>query len=251
MRCDGDSRAGRREGAKRRGAGVGDKVENGNLTLADQVHAAVCQDMLDGNMLPGAKLSLRSLATTYGTSMQPVREAVARLVSDDALEMTPTRTIRVPQLVRSQCDEVWSLRALLEGEAAALFTVRAAPADFDRLGELTAASHHAQFHGTPSEHMGRIHDWAFFVADRCGSPMLAALIRTMRLRGSPMMALALHTPQRDDPSFLEFTNQIMQEAVLALRTRDAARVRDLRRVDILSYQRYLYSRLGWSLEPAF
>lgn len=224
--------------------------EHGGNTLSDQVYAAIKQDLLDGNMLPGVKVSLRSLAATYGTSMQPVREAVARLVSDDALEVTPARAIQVPRLSRAQCDEVWSLRALLEGEAAALFARHAPETAFDRLHELTVASHHAQFYGTPSEHMRCIHDWALFVSDRCNSPLLASLIWAMRLRCAPMMALALHADAKDDPSFLEFTNQIMQEMVLAVRVRDSARVRDLRRVDILTYQRYLYSRLGWSLMVA-
>lgn len=227
------------------------KPANGSNTLSDQVYSAIRQDMLDGRMLPGAKLSLRSLATTYGTSMQPVREAVTRLVVEDALEVTSARAIQVPQLLRSQCDEVWSLRALLEGEAAALFTLRAPTSAFDRLGELTMATRRAQFSGSLVDHMGRIHDWAFFVADECGSPLLASLIRTMRLRGAPMMSLALQAPGEDDPVFLEFTNQIMAEMAQAVRTRDASRVRDLRRVDILTYQRYLYSRLGWQITAAF
>lgn len=223
----------------------------GNNTLSDQVYSAIRQDMLDGKMLPGAKLSLRSLATTYGTSMQPVREAVTRLVAEDALEVTSARAIQVPLLLRSQCDEVWSLRALLEGEAAALFTLRASNSAFDRLGELTNATRRAQFSGSTVDHMGRIHDWAFFVADQCGSPLLASLIHTMRLRGAPMMSMALHAPGEEDPVFLEFTNQIMAEMAQAVRTRDASRVRDLRRVDILTYQRYLYSRLGWQITAAF
>ena len=225
--------------------------ETGNNTLSDQIYSAIRQDMLNGKMLPGTKVSLRSLATTYGTSMQPVREAVTRLVTDDALEVTPARTIQVPQLERGQCDEVWSLRALLEGEAAALFTLRAPLAAFDRLRTLTTEIRRAQFSNDPVDHMGRIHDWAFFVADRCGSPLLASLIRAMRLRGAPMMSLALHAEIEDDRIFLEFTNQIMEEMAQAVRTRDSSRVRDLRRVDILSYQRYLYSRLGWTLTAAF
>ena len=227
------------------------KPEAGSNTLSEQVYSAIRQDMLDGKMLPGAKLSLRSLATTYGTSMQPVREAVTRLVVEDALEVTSARAIQVPQLLRSQCDEVWSLRALLEGEAAALFTLRAPQAAFDQLGELTNATRRAQFSASTVDHMGRIHDWAFYVADECGSPLLASLIRTMRLRGAPMMSMALHAPGEDDPVFLEFTNQIMAEMAQAVRTRDASRVRDLRRVDILTYQRYLYSRLGWQITAAF
>lgn len=227
------------------------KPEAGSNTLSEQVYSAIRQDMLDGKMLPGAKLSLRSLATTYGTSMQPVREAVTRLVTEDALEVTSARAIQVPQMLRSQCDEVWSLRALLEGEAAALFTLRAPQSAFDHLAKLTKATYVAQFSGSTVEHMGRIHDWAFFVADECGSPLLASLIRTMRLRGAPMMSMALHAPAEEDRPFLEFTNQIMAEMAQAVRTRDASRVRDLRRVDILTYQRYLYSRLGWQITAAF
>lgn len=219
----------------------------GSTTLADQVYEAIRKDILDGRMLPGAKLSLRSLATTYGTSMQPVREAVTRLASDAALEVTLSRAIQVPHLDRKGCDEVWALRALIEGEAAALFAMRAPDATFDRLMALTVASRQAQSSGSPVDHMMRIHEWAFFVADACGSPLLASYICALRLRGAPMMSLALHAEKPEDPVFLEFTNQIMSEIAQAVRTRDSSRVRDLRRVDILTHQRYLYSRLGWTL----
>jgi GntR family colanic acid and biofilm gene transcriptional regulator len=225
-------------------------VADEGQTLAEKVYHAIRADMLGGRMPPGARLSLRSLATAFGVSMQPVRDAVTRLAMENALVVTSARAIQVPELSQSECDEVMSLRALVEGEAAALFAARAPAAAFDTLDRMTAEIRRAQFAGEVSAHMAAIHDWAFFVADGSGSPLLAALIRSLRLRGAPMVALALANDARDDRSFLEFTTQIMAEMTAAARIRDGSRMRDLRRVDILTYQRYLYSRLGWSLGAA-
>ena len=49
-----------------------------------------------------------------------------------------------------------------------------------------------------------------------------------------------------DPAFFQFTVHIQDELVLAVRSRDAERARDLRRADLQTFQRYLYRRLGWS-----
>lgn len=217
-------------------------------TLSVQVYEALRQRLLAGELYPGAKLSLRSLAAGFGTSMQPVRDAVSSLVAEEALEITPGRVIQVPALDRTVCDDIWLLRSLTEGEAAALFAQRAPEADFEALQGLTDAVRRAYRGGDTSAHMLAFHDFSFFIADRSGSPMLAALIRRLRARNAPIIALALSVTAPEEPDFMQFSTHIMEELALAVRTRDPGRIRDLRRVDILTYQRYLYARLGWRLE---
>jgi len=217
-------------------------------TLSVQVYEGLQQRLLAGELYPGAKLSLRSLAASFGTSMQPVRDAVSSLVAEEALEITPGRVIQVPALDRTVCDDIWLLRSLTEGEAAALFAQRAPESDFEALQGLTDAVRRAYRGGDTSEHMLAFHDFSFFIADRSGSPMLAALIRRLRARNAPIIALALSATVPEEPDFMEFSTHIMEELALAARTRDPGRVRDLRRVDILTYQRYLYARLGWTLK---
>ena len=224
-----------------------DSGKGGN-TLAVQVYDGLRQKLLAGEMYPGAKVSLRSLATAFGTSIQPVRDAVSSLVAEEALEITAARVIQVPPLDRGVCDDIWLLRSLIEGEAAALFAKRATEADFTSLLELTEAVRRAHREGSVSDHMLAFHEWSFFIAERCGSTMLAALIRRVRVRNAPIIALALAAETAEDSGFMEFSTHIMHELALASRTRDPGRVRDLRRVDVLTYQRYLYSRLGWTLE---
>jgi DNA-binding GntR family transcriptional regulator len=223
-----------------------DGAKNAN-TLSIQVYEGLRQRLLSGGLYPGAKLSLRSLATGFGTSMQPVRDAVSSLVAEEALEITPARGIQVPALDRTVCDDIWLLRSLTEGEAAARFAQRAQEADFQALQGLTEAVRSAYRGGSVGEHMLAFHDWSFFIAERCGSAMLAALIRRLRVRNAPIIAFCLSVKVHEEPDFMEFSTHVMEELALAVHTRDPGRIRDLRRVDILTYQRYLYARLGWTL----
>ncbi|MDR6953322.1 DNA-binding GntR family transcriptional regulator [Ancylobacter sp. 3268] len=221
-------------------------------TLSGQIADALRQRLLMGELLPGAKVSLRSLAASFGTSMQPARDAVSSLVAEEALEITPTRVIQVPELSRQNCDDIFRMRVLIEGDAAALFVRRASEQEFAKLQALSEAVRPERLGMAFTDHM-RAHiqgfnDWSFFVGDRCGSPLMRALIHRLRVRMAPVVALALCRDADEDYSFLEFSTHIMMEMAWVARSRDGERMRDLRRSDILTYQRYLYRRLGWTLD---
>jgi DNA-binding GntR family transcriptional regulator len=88
-------------------------------TLGNQVYAHIRQLLIAGRLAPGDKLSLRQIADVMGVSMMPVREAVSRLVADEAVEVTPNRALRVPMMSRRQFEELAIIRAEIEGFAAA------------------------------------------------------------------------------------------------------------------------------------
>lgn len=96
-------------------AGIG-RIER--VTLGERVYAALRELLIAGELAPGEKLSLRSVAEMLGTSMMPVREAVARLVADDALEVTPSRAVRVPLMTVPKFRELTVVRIAVEGFAA-------------------------------------------------------------------------------------------------------------------------------------
>ena len=52
--------------------------------------------------MPGDKLSLRFIVDALGESVMLVREALHRLVAEQALEVAASRYIRVPVLMVSQ-----------------------------------------------------------------------------------------------------------------------------------------------------
>ena len=53
--------------------------------LGAQAYQHLRHDLMIGRYEPGQKLKLRDLAETLGTSVTPVREALARLISDQVL----------------------------------------------------------------------------------------------------------------------------------------------------------------------
>ena len=67
----------------------------------------------------------------------PVREALGRLVSEQALESLPNRTVRVPVITREKLDDLARARCLIEGELTALALRNLDAQDFVKLRELT------------------------------------------------------------------------------------------------------------------
>ena len=87
-------------------------------TLGRQVHARLRELIVAGVLSPGEKVSLRTIASELGVSVQPVREAVSGLVADSALEVLPNRAVRVPMLTREQFRSLTTIRLAIEGFAA-------------------------------------------------------------------------------------------------------------------------------------
>lgn len=213
-------------------------------TLGQQVHGQLQETILNGHLLPGTKLTLRGLATSLNTSIQPVREAVGRLAADGALHATPNRSILVPVLARSELDDLHAIRVMLEGEAAARFAERAKESELIHLSQLNDELRAAYRSSDAVKTVTCMQSWGLRIAKGASSEVLESAIFTLRLRLGPHLAEAMSVPMPFDPDFLHFTVHIMDEMVLAFRDRDPVRARDLRRADILTFQRDLYKRLG-------
>lgn len=74
--------------------------------------------ILAGEHPPGTWLREEELAASLGLSRTPVREALRRLHSEGLVDLFPGRGAQVPPWSDSDLDELFQLRALLEGYAA-------------------------------------------------------------------------------------------------------------------------------------
>lgn len=93
-------------------------LEPARPTLAAHVLARLRSWLVEGVLSPGEKLSLRTSAERLGVSMTPVREAMAQLIADRALEVMPNRAVRVPVMSLQQFRELTAIRIAIEGFAA-------------------------------------------------------------------------------------------------------------------------------------
>ena len=89
-----------------------------------------------GSLSPGESVTFQGVAESLGTSIMPAREAIKRLVSERALEMPNSRSIRVPIMTRQRVQEVAHLRILLESDAVALAAKQCKPADIHNFNAL-------------------------------------------------------------------------------------------------------------------
>jgi DNA-binding GntR family transcriptional regulator len=70
---------------------------------------------------PGARVNIDEIARELGVSGTPVREALARLESEELVSRLPLRGYRVTELLnRKEVDDMYALRLLLEPPSAAL-----------------------------------------------------------------------------------------------------------------------------------
>lgn len=96
-----------------------DSRRNSALTLTDSIRAALERDIISGKLRPGAKLDEDSLATRFGASRTPVREALRLLASKRLIEIRAHAGAFVSTLSIIDLVEMFEAMALLEAGCAA------------------------------------------------------------------------------------------------------------------------------------
>ncbi|WP_410673097.1 GntR family transcriptional regulator [Amycolatopsis sp. cmx-4-68] len=93
----------------------------GRQVLADGVYEQIRALIMNDGIAPGARVNIDEIARELGVSGTPVREALARLESEELVSRLPLRGYRVTELLdRKEVDDMYALRLLLEPPSAAL-----------------------------------------------------------------------------------------------------------------------------------
>jgi DNA-binding GntR family transcriptional regulator len=93
-------------------------------SVVDQVHAELLERIVAGELRPGARLRQEALAEELGVSRTPLREALARLVSEGLVEFVPNRGATVARRDFSDMEQAWRARLVIEPGAARLAAER-------------------------------------------------------------------------------------------------------------------------------
>ena len=87
-------------------------------SLKEEIFEALHKKIISGDVAPGAWLRQEELASQFGVSMTPVREALDLLVSVGLAERVPYRGARVPRPSADEIAEAYGMRLLLEAAGA-------------------------------------------------------------------------------------------------------------------------------------
>lgn len=106
-----------------------------NRSAADAAADLIRRAILDGTLRPGQRLTEEGLAGDLRISRTPVREALRVLQTEGHVESAPYHGSTVRTYTVDDLDDIYQLRALLEGHGARRAAERIAAADVERLRE--------------------------------------------------------------------------------------------------------------------
>jgi DNA-binding GntR family transcriptional regulator len=95
------------------------RLRIGRTTLAHEAYRALRSAILDRRLPAGRKLVVRVLAEDLDLSPTPIKEALAALEREGLVVAIPHRGYHVPQITPHDVEELYALREVLEGLAAA------------------------------------------------------------------------------------------------------------------------------------
>ncbi|MGH3031308.1 MAG: GntR family transcriptional regulator [Gaiellaceae bacterium] len=104
-------------------------------SVVDDVHQALLERIVAGELAPGARLRQEALADELGVSRTPLREALVRLASEGLVEFTPNRGATVARRDFSDMEQAWRARLVIEPGAAGLAAERRDAESIERMRE--------------------------------------------------------------------------------------------------------------------
>lgn len=152
------------------------------LRATDIAYASIRQALVGGRWPSGSHLREIELAEELGLSRTPVREALRRLASEQLVVFEPHLGARVPGWTDNEMEEIFALRAQLEGYAAGEAALHATPEQVAQLEHLARDMESAAFGGPQPDYMriteanDRFHR---LIVEASGNRRLASMIATI------------------------------------------------------------------------
>jgi DNA-binding GntR family transcriptional regulator len=112
------------------------ELEIASSSRGDFAYESLRAAIQQGEIQPGERLREVELAGRLGVSRTPVREALKRLEAEGLVAFAPRRGLVVAQLDQQQVHELYALREVLEGAAAALAARHASEYEIEALQDL-------------------------------------------------------------------------------------------------------------------
>ncbi len=191
-------------------------------SLHDELVARMRDLIIEGELVPGARVQERALCERFGVSRTPLREALKVLASEGLLDLLPNRGAMVARLTVADLDELFPVMGALEALAGELACSRITD---EELAEIRAVHYQMVLHYKRGELAPyfrlnqRIHEKIVEVARNA---TLANLYRGLAGRVRRARYVANMSRQRWDRAVAEH-----EQILAALDARDGPRLADL------------------------
>jgi DNA-binding GntR family transcriptional regulator len=159
--------------------------------------------IVTGIFRPGDRLVESDLCTRLGISRPSVREALRSLEAERLVVIVPNRGPMIPILTLDMARQIYDVRALLEGEAAALFAAHAPPSAITEMRAALEAFDAAVKSGDLTEEIRATRQFYEPMLSGCGNRVIFEVLDTLSARITFLRSKSMSLPGRAQKSARE------------------------------------------------
>lgn len=163
----------------------------GRAGAASPAHEQVYRDLrsrvLFGDLAPGQTVTIHGLAETLGAGLTPVREAIRRLISEDALVFQGNRRVIVPVLTLADLEQLVFVRKTVEIELARRAAERVSPLILGELEQIDRVLDRAISAGDVAGYLTQNYRFHAALYAKAQAPIIAELADRLWLRFGPSL----------------------------------------------------------------
>jgi DNA-binding GntR family transcriptional regulator len=218
--------------ARTRGSGVPGQ------SASQTAYSRLVDDIIDGVLRPGQRMTEGELAISLGLGKTPVREALRRLVVERLVVVHPRNGYSIPPVTLQGVEELCELRLVVEPAVAAMSAGKLSPAQLEQLETLAQVSYDAGDRESLRGFLKANREFHGIIASACGNARLAALVDSLHFESYRIFQVQLiHYPNPRDHLNLH------QAMVAALREGNGSQARRLSEREITTSRHFIVNGL--------
>ncbi|GAA4365906.1 GntR family transcriptional regulator [Paeniglutamicibacter cryotolerans] len=166
------------------------------MRASEKAYTELRRDIVEWRLAPGAVLGEVDQAERLGVSRTPLREALARLVSDGLAVQQRGRGVVVSDVSLEHIDHLFQLRRALEIEAARTAAATGDTGEFTDLAERFTRAAALSGAGNSNDYYQLAADLDGAIDHATGNPYLEQSLRSLRVHLARVRRLAQDDPER-------------------------------------------------------
>ena len=206
------------------------RIEKTAASLRQQVIERLREAVISGQLSPGQRLTERELTESLGVSRTVVREALRQLEAEGLIEVIPNKGPVVRALTAEEAEDIYQIRAVLQGLAAQQFVAHATPEQIEALEDALDAVVAAYEAGDAERTVETKTQFYEVLYAGAASETLSSMLATLHARMWRWRTLGLAHPQRSAARSRESLDNL-RGIVAAIRNANADEAERLTRAE--------------------
>jgi DNA-binding GntR family transcriptional regulator len=153
---------------------------------SEDIAADIAEAIVDRRLPPGTKLKEEALARLYDVSRTKIRAALLMLSKDDLIEIVPEKGAWVSTLSRSEAQEIFAVRRILEAALVREFIATADSEAYRRVDQHLEQERAALASGDTQLRSRLLAGFHTLLADIVGNHVLKDILHKLTVRTAPV-----------------------------------------------------------------